>query len=120
LRYLDIALAILIGTSAISGILVWNPRTGDEAAASSSAKTLLMNALTTFVEEKGMAWFLQSPPEELCAGLASDSNSTFEITGVVGTYRCGPQPPEGATAASLSFDLSAFEVSLEAWRSAAA
>jgi hypothetical protein len=78
-----------------------------------------MNGLTTFVEEKGMAWFLQSPSEELCAALAGVSNSTFEMTAVVGSYRCGPQPPEGATSASLSFTLSALEVSLEAWRSAA-
>lgn len=119
MRYVDIAVAALVGVAAISAFVVWTPRRGDVRANSLAARTELRDRVAGLIEAKGMAWFLATPPSEVCSYIAALSNSTVHLVATVGGDTCGSAPPPGAVVASLSFLLVRLEVTVEAWSSVA-
>lgn len=115
MRYIDIAVAALIGASALTGISVWTPGPYDAAAKRSSLHAALQGELQGFVQSQGMVWFLRSTSGAFCSSLARASNSTVVFSGDIGGSPCGDPPPPGAVAASLHFTLAAREYELTAW-----
>jgi hypothetical protein len=114
-RFLDIAVAVLIGTSALSGLVVWNPRPGDSASNTLAVQSELRGYLLAFLRQHGMTWFLRSPPQEVCSALSADSNATVTMSATLGPFSCSGAPPPGAVAAVLSFSLEGSGVTLTAW-----
>ena len=115
MRYVDLAVAALIGTSAITGIIAWNPRAGDQASRQLETQTRLRDLLLGILQQRGTTWFLRSPADVVCSYLARRSNSSFGLEATLGSLTCGPPPMEGSVAASLSLRLVPFEVTLVAW-----
>ena len=118
MRYIDIAVAALVGVSAITGVLLWTPRAGDLQASALAAKAELRDRAAGLIDAKGMGWFLGTPPSSVCSYIAGLSNSTVHLLADVGGTTCGSGPPAGAVSASLSFRLAHLQVTVEAWSSA--
>ncbi len=117
--FVDVAVAVLIGTSAITGILLMSPAAGDAAALRLRVKTTLRDMLVSFAESEGVEWFLETPPAAICSQLASASNATYALSATIGSFSCGGPPP-GATSVSLDLDLIPLEVTLLGWSGAQA
>ena len=118
MRYIDIAVATLVGVSAITGVLLWTPRGGDTQASALAAETELRDRVAGLIEAKGMVWFIGTPPSSVCSYIAGLSNSTIHLLATVGGATCGSRPAEGAVRASLSFRLVHLQVTVEAWSNA--
>ena len=115
MRFIDIAVAALIGSSAITGIIVWSPKAGDVAARQLGTQVRRRDGLVDLLRRGGMV-SLESP-SAACALLAEASNSTFTLYATAGASSCGSPPKEGSPSATLSFRLVSFEVVLVAWSS---
>jgi hypothetical protein len=116
LRFVDIAVAALIGTSAFTGMVVWSPQQGDNASNQSLLQAQLRDALLKLIQDRGFAWLIQTPPQEICAALAGMSNSSVGFDAVLGQYSCFAPPR--SPSASLAFRLLPMEVTLEVWSTA--
>ncbi len=114
LRYLDIAVAGLIGMSAISGIAVWSPKSGDAGSRELMMQSELRDHIVSYLQQKGVLWLLRSSPEVVCSGLSNASNSSLTFAAKVGSVSCG-SPPTGTVFATLPVELGPTEVVLEAW-----
>lgn len=115
MRYIDLAVATLIGVSAFTGVVAWDPGGGDATSRKLAAQTRLRDSLLATLQEKGVAWFLRSPPGTICAYFASRSNRSSGVYATIGSRSCGNPPPSGANAASIAMDLVPFKVTLVAW-----
>jgi hypothetical protein len=116
LRFIDLAVAALIGSSAITGIVALNPQAGDAGAGQAALQARLRDSLLEFLQRSGMTQFVQSPAAA-CQRLAEASNSTIKFYSTVGSASCGIPPGSGSQSATLSFRLVPFEVVLVAWSS---
>lgn len=117
MRWLDIALAAMIGISAISGIVNWDPRVADAGSSRLLLENRLRDRLVSYLDYRGLPWIQESSPAAICADLESLSNS-IAISATINSYSCGPSPLKGATITTLSLHLDAREVTLQAWQSA--
>ena len=115
MRYLDLAIAGLIGTSAIAGIVALAPGQGDLASSSLATEVKLRDSLLALLQQRGTAWIIQSTPETICSYLRDLSNSSVTFSGSIGPLRCGAPPPPGRPAASIALHLIGLQVVLEAW-----
>ncbi|HYA55554.1 MAG TPA: hypothetical protein VED22_02030 [Nitrososphaerales archaeon] len=115
MRYLDLAVAALIGTSAIAGLAAFSPRQADVASGGLAMESQLRDELLAILQRDGVAWLIRSSPQVVCVMLRGQSNSSVTFSGVIGPYRCGPSPPSSSSAASLAFYLMPYQVVLEAW-----
>lgn len=116
MRFVDLAVAALIGSSAITGIVAWTPRAGDAGAQRVGAQVQLRDRLVGLLQRNGLVPFLQSP-EAACRLLAESSNSTFRLYATLGPSSCGTPPTAGSPRASLTMRLVTSEVVLVAWSS---
>ena len=114
MRWLDIALAMMIGVSAISGIVNWNPRVADTGSHRLMLENRLRDGLVSYLDHRGLPWIQESSLATICADLESQSNS-IAISATINSFSCGPSPPKGATFATISLQLDAREVTLQAW-----
>jgi len=115
LKFLDIAVAVLIGASAITGILVWSPLQGDAASAEFAARTRLRDSLLEIVQGRGIPWLIQTPTAEVCAALADMSNSSVSYSAILGSYSCPASPPADSVSETIILRLLPMAVTLEAW-----
>jgi len=115
-----LAIAALIGTSAIVGVAVLSPGQADVASGGLTMKSELRDELLAVIQREGVTWLIQSSPQMVCARLQELSNSSVTFSGVIGPYGCGLLPPRGATVATLAFYLMPYQVVLQAWPSAPA
>jgi len=115
LRYVDLAVAAIIGTSAIAGIAAWDPRSGDAGSRQERVQMQLRSSLLDVLQEQGILWLIHSPPGAVCSYLADKSNSTFGMAATLGSVSCGVPPRSGSVVASLEMRLVGSEVSLVAW-----
>ena len=115
MRYVDLAVAAMIGASTITGIVVWTPRVNDGVSDSARVASQLRDELLARLEQKGTVWLISSSPDEICAYLRGISNSSFTFSASIGSHLCGPLPPEGVTMANLTLSLIPYRVILEAW-----
>ena len=118
MRYLDLAVAVLIGSSAITGVVALTPRPGDSASDALALQSHIRDELLGFLESRGTPWLLVASPSAFCADLGRLSNSTVTLGGSIGGIACGTSPPAGAVAANLTLDLISREVVLEGWSAA--
>lgn len=116
MRYLDLAVATLIGVSAFTGVVAWDPMRGDAASHQLAVQARLRDSLLATLQERGIAWFIRSSPTTICAYFASRSNRSSGVYAAFGSHSCGDPPPAGADAASIAMDLVPFKVTLVAWR----
>ena len=117
MRYVDLALAALIGTSCITGIFAWNPRAWDSTSSSLELQTHLRDGLLGILQNRGIVWLMSSPPVDVCAALQSVSNSSVTYSAVLGDYSCRPFPTPSLPDANLTLNLIPFKVVLESWSS---
>ena len=118
MRFLDLAIAALIGTSAIAGIAAFSPKQADVASSSLATESQLRDELLTILQREGVTWLIQSSPQEICGRLRELSNSSVTFSGAIGPYACSPSPPSGSPVATLVFYLIPYRFVLEAWPNA--
>jgi hypothetical protein len=116
LRFIDLAVAALIGSSAITGMVAWNPRAGDAGSQQAALQARLRDSLLEFIQRSGIAQFIQSPAGA-CLRLLEASNLTIKFYSTMGPASCGIPPGSGSQTATLSLRLVPFEVVLVAWSS---
>jgi len=114
LRYLDIAIAALVGMSAISGTAVWTPRSGDGASRQLMLQEELRDYVLAYLQQKGVFWLLQSPPESICSELSRASNASVTLSATIGPRSCG-SPPSGTVYVAVNLNVIPEEVTVEAW-----
>ncbi len=115
MRFLDLGLAALIGASAITGIVAWNPTAGDSAAASLETQSHLRDDLLGLLQSRGIMWIASSTPSAICSFLESSSNASVVYGAAIGGHACPAAPPQGHAAANLTLELIQTRVVLEAW-----
>ena len=120
MRYLDIAVALLVGTAAMTGVTAWSPGQSDLASRRFQAQAALRDSLVAFIDSKGMAWFASIPASALCPEISSASNSTYALFAEAGPVTCGTPPAAGAASSSISFSVASRQVTLIAWSGAVA
>ena len=115
MRYLDLTMAALIGVSAITGVISWDPKAGDTTARQTRAQVQLRDGLVELLQRHGMLWFAQSPPAVVCAYFAESSNSSYGLYATLGSVSCGSPPAPGSVVTSLAVDFGSFEANISAW-----
>ncbi|MDG6985187.1 MAG: hypothetical protein JRM73_00375 [Nitrososphaerota archaeon] len=120
MRYLDLAVAVLVGTSAVAGVSAWSPAPGDSASARLQTTMALRDDIAGFVQSKGMSWFFSTPPEEVCSVAYRSLGPADLMSAEVGAFACPGHPPASADVATLTFRIATTEVTLTAWSDAAA
>ena len=115
MRYADIAVAALVGISAIAGILTWHPGEGDRDAENLRIEAQLRDELLSDVQLRGMLWFATSSLPVICAYLHEISNASLGFSAQVGSYTCYAKPSHGFVTASLALNLVQRQVVLTAW-----
>ena len=118
MRYLDLAVAVMIGTSAISGVVALTPGPDDAASTALALQAHIRDELLGYLQSRGTSWLLAASPSVFCADLGKLSDSTVTFGGSIGGVPCGPSPPTGAVAANLTLDLIPRRVILEGWSAA--
>lgn len=113
MRFIDLAVAALIGSSAITGMVAWSPRAGDAGAQRLGAQVQLRDRLLELFRRNGMSW-LESPVAA-CRLISDASNSTFRLFATIGSSTCGTPPRGGSPSVTLSLRLVPYEVVLVAW-----
>jgi hypothetical protein len=115
MRYLDLAVAALIGMSAIAGIVTWTPGPGDLTSSNMMLESALRDGLLALLQQRGTFWLIASSPYQICSYLQGLSNSSVTYSASLGPYQCNPPPPVASTEASLILGLAPYRVVLEAW-----
>ena len=115
MRYLDLAVAAMIGASALSGILAWTPRTGDSASSSEILESHMRDQLLSYLRSRGTTWLLTATPDEICVDIGRLSNSSVRFGAIIGTVSCPSEPQVENVEANLTLHLLQREVVLEAW-----
>jgi hypothetical protein len=118
MKFLDIAVAALIGVSTITGIVAWSPQSGDSMSRQTATETQLRDALLAFLSERGILWLILSSPSAACVGFQGLSNSSVSVSASFGSYTCGLRPGGASGVATLSMRLGTVEVVLKAWPNA--
>ncbi len=118
MRFIDLALATMVGVSAIGSVLVLNPSYPIEASSRYSSEAGLRDSLVRIVQSRGLEWFVEAPSDTICGVLASVSNSSVGYGATIGNSSCGPSPPVGATEVELALTNEWREVTLWSWRTA--
>lgn len=113
MRFIDLALAALIGTSAITGMVVWSPKASDAGAQRLGTVAQLRDRLVGFLQRNGLIQFESS--SDACRLIGEASTPTFRLYAAMGSVSCGSPPEAGSPSATLSFRLIPFEVELVAW-----
>ena len=116
MKFIDLAVAALIGISAITGIVSWSPKMNDADAQQLGEQVQLRDRLVGFLQRDGVMSVLESP-SVACRVFSDASNSTFRLYATMGSSSCGTPPATGSPSTSLSFRLVPFEVVLVAWSS---
>jgi hypothetical protein len=107
----------MIGVSAMSGIVAWNPGVSDAGSHRLMLESRLRDRLVSYLDYRGLPWIQVSSSSALCADLERQSNS-IALTATVNSFPCGPSPPKGSTIMTLTLQLDAKEVTLQAWSNA--
>ncbi|MDG7007331.1 MAG: hypothetical protein JRN06_03685 [Nitrososphaerota archaeon] len=115
MRFIDLAVAALIGSSAITGIVAWSPKAGDVGAQQLGAQVRLRDRLVGFLQRDGTIGFLESPAA--CQLISDASNSTFRLYATMGPTSCGTPPGLSSPSVAISLRLGKSEVVLVAWSS---
>jgi hypothetical protein len=115
-----LAVAALIGTSAVAGMLAFSPAKWDSASRSLTLESQIRDELVSILQHEGTPWLVQSAPEAVCGYLHSISNATVSFSAIIGPRSCAPSPPPGASVATLVLQLDNFQVVLEGWPNAQA
>lgn len=116
MRFLDLAVAGIIGLVVIGAGGALAPGLADAAAASTSEVIFLRDALLAAVEEEGLVRLQLYTFEQVCSWLSSISNSTITFSGAVGGVECSGGPPSGTPFAVLSLDVGSDRLVLRAWQ----
>jgi len=115
MRYLDLVIAGLIGTSSLAGMVALNPIQGDVASSSLATESQLRDELLALLQQRGTVWLIQSSPETVCSYLRGMSNSSVTFSGEIGQLSCGAPPSNGVPTATIVLHFTGFQVVLEAW-----
>jgi hypothetical protein len=118
MRYIDLAVAILIGTSAIVGLISWSPTSFDTDSHNLKLQASLRDALLVYIEQRGTVWFIQSSPTVVCSDLLQLGNSSIRFGATFDSNSCGGLPPTGSVVAFISFTIIDRKVTLRAWEGA--
>ena len=114
MRYLDIAIAALIGASVLSTLSVWTPRLGDAATSQLILKAQLRDQILTLLQQRGIFWLLRASPQSVCEALSKVSTPVITYTATIGSISCG-YPPNGEVFSSIVLQQAPYEVSIGAW-----
>ena len=114
MRYLDLAVAALIGASAIAGVVAYTPVTWDAESQHQALQTNLRDDLLAYLLARGTVWLASASPGQICSDVLGRSNSTVGFSATVAGAPCS-SPPPGAVSANLTLDLLPHRVMLEAW-----
>ena len=117
MRFLDLALALLIGSSAFVGIASVTPKEGDASSQRLATQMRLRDTLLTILQRQGMPWLILSSPQEICSTLKNESNASVMVSATMDHVPCSEPPSKGLVEANLTFTLANREVCIEAWSS---
>ena len=115
MRFLDIAVAAVIGLLSTSLIGVSSPAGNDFTAYKEHKQAALRDRVEGLLNSGGLVWLQDARPEDICARLESLSNSSVAFSAVVSAVPCSLPPIRAVASANLSVILPSRTVVLEAW-----
>ncbi|MDA4121015.1 MAG: hypothetical protein OK404_01245 [Thaumarchaeota archaeon] len=115
MRFLDVAIAGMIGLSSIAVIVTWSPAMSDFASQRFVAQARLRDGIVNILDREGLVWLQQSSLQGICGKLSAISNSTVTFSASIDSVPCSVPPSKSGVQASLTFTLGAKVVVLEAW-----
>jgi hypothetical protein len=118
LRFLDLAVAALIGAASIASFWVWNPGGYGLQSWRAQEETNLDVFLTNHVNTFGLLLLQDANFHDLCMQIVSLSNSTLAVSAILNSTPCAPQPTPHAVTANLTLGFPSRVVVIEAWYTA--
>lgn len=115
MRFIDLAVAAMIGASSIAGILFLNPSPAEVSTSRYVQDSQTRSDLLAMVESVGLNQIFSEPTQGLCALLQSRSNATVQFSAVTSGGGCNSDPPPGTDVISLPISFNGARVTLEAW-----
>ncbi len=120
MRFLDLALAAVIGLSSLALMASWGPAGNNAGAARLREEDSLRTDLESLLVTPGAVWLQQATLQEICAKVGSLSNQSVVYSASVDSSQCPLAAPETGPVASISLMLPTRNVTLEAWEAAPA
>jgi hypothetical protein len=117
LRFIDIAVAALIGTSAMIGMTTLSPKIWDATSQRLAIQSELRDSLLDHFERPGVPLLFVTQPQMICEVVSSWTNSGVKYSATVGGVNCSSSPPTLANVASVTVEESP-EVILQSWKAA--
>jgi hypothetical protein len=114
MRYLDLAVATMIGMSSVTALVVLSPSPFDAAADRQASNLVVRDDLLGYLRGQGAAWLSSAPPQEVCQSIARASSSAVSFDAVIDNDPCGVAP-YGVMVVNLTLAFSERTVILEAW-----
>jgi len=115
MRFLDLAVAAVIGLGTVALLSAWGPSYSDHAALQLRQATLDRDRLLGVANRLGVVWMQDASLRDLCSSLAALSNSSLTISAAVNGVRCRASPGVSSISANLTFVFTSRVVVLQAW-----
>jgi hypothetical protein len=115
LRFLDIAVAAVIGLVSTTAIVAWSPTPYASTSHSYQVEIGLRDLLVKIVEDEGVVGIQRSSFSEICSIAARYTNSSVTVSAEMGGNDCVAGPPSGSIGSTLEIPLYTGQVILEAW-----
>jgi hypothetical protein len=115
LRFLDIAVAAIIGLISTTAIVIWSPTPYASASHDYQVEIGLRDLLVEIVENTGVYGMQRSSFSEICSIVARYSNSSVTVSAEMGGNDCVAGPQTGSIGSMLTVPLFTGQVILQAW-----
>ena len=115
MRFLDLAVAVLIGVSSLGILGVCTPQHAERTSAVADVRMRIDYGILGAVRRVGIVTLASSGVQYACARISSESNGTMSFSAVVDGHQCQPVPPAGAIVDSLNLTLPGRHLVIEGW-----
>ena len=120
MRFIDIAVATLIGTSALAGLAVLSPRQNDAYSRQQLVQSELRDFMLSQIQRPGVILAIETEPQSVCQLVSTWSHPGFEFSAIINGVPCASFPPYAADVATLTIQTVPHTVVLQAWKTAGA
>jgi hypothetical protein len=116
LKFLDLAVAALIGFGSVAAMGVWNPEQLSAQGTLYSKQASMQEYLETIPSRLGLPWLQQASPDAICSALLPFSNLTIQVSASGRDFVCTVGPPANVPSASIVLMFPRGNLSLSAWQ----
>ncbi len=115
MKFLDVAVAVIIGLSAFVSLDAFSPTANVAASYALERQASARDSLSALIASPGVAWLQSASMAQTCALLASLSNNSVVFSATQGAVACRGAPAGAVASANLTLSFPSRTLVLEAW-----